>query len=300
MDALNRLPAVDGADARHAGHGVDPANKQDAVPVGRAANAADAAEPSGQPARRIEARGTPEARWQAWPDLRECPVIALDELVPPGARAVVVAPHPDDEVLACGGLLALRARGRLPSLVVGVTDGEASHAGCDGWRPAELARRRRRERALGLARLGGVSSIELALPDGEVRAHADLLAHRLGDLLDPTDVVFVTSRVDGHPDHEACARAVIDLATARRCRVVEMPVWLWHWAEPAQADVAWAHLRRLPLTAHARRCKRAAIEAHASQFEPMLGREAIVAPWALERLTRPFEYFFVEAAHDAR
>lgn len=250
--------------------------------------------------RLIQGAGTSEDSWLSWPGLDALPRTDADTLVPATHRAVVVAPHPDDEVLACGGLLALRARCNRPSLVIGVTDGEASHAGCEGWRPADLAQARRRERALGLARLGGVPSIELALPDGEVRAHADLLAQRLADLLRPTDVVFVTSRVDGHPDHEACAQVVIDVAAARRCRVVEMPVWLWHWAEPAQADVAWAHLGRLPLTAHARRCKRAAIEAHASQFEPLFGREAIVAPWALERLTRPFEYFFVKGGHDAR
>jgi hypothetical protein len=44
--------------------------------------------------------------------LADLPVTIAAQLVPPNSRAVIVAPHPDDEVLACGGLLQqLHAQG---------------------------------------------------------------------------------------------------------------------------------------------------------------------------------------------
>ena len=54
----------------------------------------------GAAGRAIRGDGTTEAEWNGWPGLARLPAIAAGELVPEGARAVVVAPHPDDEVLA--------------------------------------------------------------------------------------------------------------------------------------------------------------------------------------------------------
>lgn len=93
--------------------------------------------------RRIEGDGTPETAWRAWP-----PLAALPRLDPAGVRrALVVAPHPDDEVLGPGGTLAVLAAGGTAVAVLALTDGEASHPASDADR-AELggvgpARRRR-------------------------------------------------------------------------------------------------------------------------------------------------------------
>ncbi len=81
------------------------------------------------PTRPNRGPGTTEAEWEAWPGLHEVPAISLRALVPAGARAVMVAPHPDDEVLAVGGLLALLARAGAEVRVVAVTDGTASDGG---------------------------------------------------------------------------------------------------------------------------------------------------------------------------
>ena len=89
--------------------------------------------------RQIAGEGTPDAAWQAWHGLRQLPPVAAHELVTPGQRAIIVAPHPDDEVLACGGLLQLLAAQGTRTVVVAATDGDASHPGSAMYPPAPIA-----------------------------------------------------------------------------------------------------------------------------------------------------------------
>ena len=67
-----------------------------------------------------------------------------------GGHVVVVSPHPDDETLGVGGLLAeLLARG-WSVCVVAVTDGEAAHGRQVPSAARRLARRRRAEQEAAL------------------------------------------------------------------------------------------------------------------------------------------------------
>ena len=56
--------------------------------------------------RRIFGEGTSARDWESWAGLEELPRLEPGDLVPEGRRALIVAPHPDDEVLGTGGLLA--------------------------------------------------------------------------------------------------------------------------------------------------------------------------------------------------
>ena len=89
---------------------------------------------------RIEGEGTSGRVWQAWLPALACADMAHVAGLLPAQRLVVVAPHPDDEVLACGALIAMHARQGGEVLVVAVTDGEASHAEVSALRPGELQR----------------------------------------------------------------------------------------------------------------------------------------------------------------
>ena len=77
-----------------------------------------------QKARRIAGAATAESDWQSWLPLLHPPALDWAALVAGAQRLVVVAPHPDDELLACGGALAMQAVRGGHSLVIGVTDGE--------------------------------------------------------------------------------------------------------------------------------------------------------------------------------
>ena len=243
--------------------------------------------------RRIEGEGTPESSWQAWPILGELDEIILDEWLPVDTRLVVVAPHPDDEILACGGLMQLHAGRGGEILVVAVTDGERSHGEIDSPAKAELARVRVSESSEGLSRLGlgNVAAVRLGLPDGGV--HVDRLVAELARVLRPTDLAVATWVLDGHPDHEATGSAAADACAARHCRLAQAPVWMWHWAAPDDPRVPWRRLRRLPIPAPVHARKVHALAAHATQLEARDGLAGpVLGDAMLERLARRHEYFF--------
>lgn len=250
--------------------------------------------------RLIQGSGTAEPAWHSWLQSGGIHTCALEDWLPRNARLVVVAPHPDDEVLACGGLIATHRDQGGDIAVIAVTDGEASHPGSPQWQPQALAATRRSESLAGLQQLGvtGVAVRRLAIPDGGVAHHTLRLALRLQMLLRPSDLVLTTWRFDGHPDHDATGVAASLACSVVGCRLIEAPVWMWHWASPGDPFVPWHRLHRLPLTPPARERKQAALAAHASQLDPC-GRAdgAVLGPAIVARAWRADEYFFVEPAH---
>lgn len=243
----------------------------------------------------IQGEGTTEAQWNSWPGLAQLPTLTADQLVPPGARVLVVAPHPDDEVLSVGGLLAQLAHSGTPVQVVAVTDGTASHRGSNEWPAERLARERPREsraalRCLGIER----DPIRLGLPDGGLHELQGLLADRLLGLMQASDVVFTTWRRDGHPDHEATGDACVFAAARIGARLVEVPVWGWHWAAPGDARAPWHRARRLLLGPDAVARKRRALQAFVSQLLPdaSTGAEPILRATTVARAARDYEVFF--------
>lgn len=246
--------------------------------------------------RAIRGEGTTEAEWNGWPGLARLPEIDAQTLVPPGARAVVVAPHPDDEILSVGGLLAQLAASGAQVEVIAVTDGTASHSGSTEWPVERLAKTRPRESRVALQRLGlFVEPARLGLPDGGLKELRAMLAARLVSLLRPRDVVFTTWRQDGHPDHEATGQACAMAAASAGARLVEVPVWGWHWSRPGDVRVPWQHAFRLVLSEDAVRRKRAAVKAFTSQLrrDASTGSGPVLRATTLARAARPYEVMFL-------
>ena len=180
-------------------------------------------------------------------------------------RVVVVAPHPDDEIIGAAGLMRLaRQTGRRVDIVA-VTDGEASHARSKRITPADLRRRRLHERvtALRCCRLDGVAVHRLRLPDGDVDRHVDTLAAALERWTDADTVLVAPSSDDGHPDHEATSAAA-RLACRTGGALWEMPIW----ARVTDAATAGPidHVVELGTFAAA---KRRAIACFVSQIHPL-------------------------------
>ncbi|MFK3737318.1 PIG-L deacetylase family protein [Massilia sp. TN1-12] len=248
--------------------------------------------------RHIAGLGTPAHAWRDDAALARVPAVGLDDLVPRGARAVVVAPHPDDEILSCGALLHLLGQHGRPFAVVAVTDGEGSHAGSSEWPVERLRATRPRESLAALDSLGIAAPrlVRLHVPDGGVTAAEEDVAWRLAALLQPGDVVVTTWRYDGHPDHEATARACAAAARAVGATLLEVPVWGWHWSAPGDGAIPFDRARKLSLPPELVERKRAAMACFHSQLtvDSSTGATPIVFPQALERLLNPYELYLHE------
>lgn len=247
----------------------------------------------------IVGQGTSLHQWQASWHLAQLPCVDIAQLVPDGHRAVIIAPHPDDEVLGCGGLLQGLAELDRALLLISVTDGSASHPGSRRWPVERLQVVRPQESAHALRRLGlplhSLKWLRAGFPDSRVASRETALGQFIERHLKPGDVVFTTWREDGHCDHEAVGRASAKAARAVGATLLELPVWTWHWATPEDCQVPWHRARKVPLTPEAVARKRHAIHAFASQLEgdPQIGLPPVLAPYVLDRLLQPFEVVFL-------
>ncbi|MDQ8030740.1 MAG: PIG-L family deacetylase [Bordetella sp.] len=243
-------------------------------------------------ARRIVGAGTPEAAWQDWLRAHPLPAQSARELAG-GSRTVhVLAPHPDDEILGCAGIMRQLAGLGLDVQVWAVTDGEASHPDSPRYPGDALAEIRTRESRRALRALGiPARRARLRLPDGGVSANEAALTERLADRLEAGDLVLGTWSLDGHPDHEAVGRAGRRAALRARCRYFDVPIWGWHWAAPERGELPADRACRIPLAPDDLQAKRLAVQRFRSQLEPDpdTGRPPILPAFALERLLRPFE-----------
>ncbi len=127
-------------------------------------------------------------------------------------RALVFAPHPDDEVFGCGGLLAFQTREGAAVRVVVLSDGTA---GDPLARERDIVETRQAESRAAGAELGLCDYRFLGLPDGELSSVADL-PQRLMKELDEfaPELVYGPSPQELHPDHRATSRAVIAALSA--------------------------------------------------------------------------------------
>lgn len=122
----------------------------------------------------------------------------------PGGRVLVLAAHPDDEAIGCGGALVLHHQQGDRIKVLFVTDG----AGFDEGNK-RLVRVRRSE-ARQAARIIGVDELEFwDYPDGRLSSMGDGLDERLAALLERERpaVVYRPLAHDPHPDHRRLAEA---------------------------------------------------------------------------------------------
>jgi LmbE family N-acetylglucosaminyl deacetylase len=128
---------------------------------------------------------------------------------------LVVAPHMDDEGLACGGLIALLAQKARVHVVL-ATDGTKSPAPIILWldeAPPDLGNTRMGESRAALDVLGvPPENVHfLGLPEARLQNHLPALQERLARLIAAVRpaTILMPFRYDRHPDHLAVNHAVI-------------------------------------------------------------------------------------------
>jgi LmbE family N-acetylglucosaminyl deacetylase len=241
--------------------------------------------------------GPSEASWQSWMNL-----VMVRPLEPLQAnRVVVVAPHPDDEVLGAGGLMQEALQRGIPLELIAVTDGEASHPHLSDAQALDLASVRRQESLVALQRLGWREPVitRLGIPDGQVGQKRQELRDALRDLVRPGDLCVSPWTRDGHPDHNACGEAVVKAAREVGARALGYLVWAWHWAQTDDSDIPWGSCRRLDLSRRATALKRWSSTAFESQIRSLGPSEAdavILPATVLRRFWRSYEIFVDEEA----
>jgi LmbE family N-acetylglucosaminyl deacetylase len=232
------------------------------------------------------------------------PLHCITEIL--AGSVLIVAPHPDDETLGCGGAITLlRSLGKTVNVLV-MSDGTQSHPNSRQCPALALKNLREAETRCAMATLGVEDShiTFFQLPDGAIpqvgspsfeaavfQCHSHLVVAR-------PNIIFVPWRLDPHPDHRATwqiVRAAIDQA-ALGSRVLEYPIWDWDSAQrqlsPQGAIQAW----RLDITAVVE-VKQQAIAAYRSQTTDLINDDPAgfrLTPQMLSNFAQPWEVYLEE------
>jgi LmbE family N-acetylglucosaminyl deacetylase len=230
---------------------------------------------------------------------REAPFYPV-EAITGGAPILVLAPHPDDESLGFGGLIAGAVEQRTEVHVAVLTDGAASHPGSRTYPPERLKRLREAETCAAAAELGVDADrvVFLAAPDAAAPTGGpafELLVGRLEQIIADRRIrlLLTTWRHDPHCDHAAAALLAAAVARATGVRSLAAPVWGWTLAEDHRLPGPIPAAMRLDITAHLA-AKRRAITAHVSQTTDLIGDSADgfrIQPDFLAQFDRPWEVY---------
>ncbi len=207
--------------------------------------------------------------------VRQLPVVDLAKLIK-NRPLLVVAPHPDDESLGCGGLIAETIRFGGQVHVVIVTDGAGSHPR-SRTHPRDRLRSVRRSETLEAAAVLGMSAEQVSfldLPDGhaprfgrDARAVGQRVASLARELA--TETIFTSWNYDTHPDHVAAYGYARMAAERMEGALFSYPVWAWML--PKSTVMPNLALKGFSIDIeHSMATKRAAVLKHRSQTTSMI------------------------------
>jgi N-acetylglucosamine malate deacetylase 1 len=165
-------------------------------------------------------------------------------LVVSNKKAIVFAPHQDDETFGCGGTIALKHSQGVPVKVVFLTDG---HLGRPEWvKPQEIIKLRQQEAIDALSNLGIKSSeitfvgeIDGSLSQLEQAPRQKLITELIAILQSfKAEEIYVPHNKDGHPDHEATYELVRSAIEQARidAELLQYPIWAF-WRKPSDSTL---------------------------------------------------------------
>ncbi|HTZ69191.1 MAG TPA: PIG-L deacetylase family protein [Acetobacteraceae bacterium] len=214
-------------------------------------------------------------------------------------RTLVLAPHPDDESLGCGGAIAQLCRAGRPPLVAILTNGAGSHPNSRTMPPAALRRLRQTEAAHAVATLGLLPSRDLVfldLPDTAAPHEGDAFERaiaRVASIAEHCATICAPWHGDPHNDHLSAHLIAVGAARLRHLRHLAYPVWGWCLSPDTAIMQQQVHGWRLDIRANLR-AKRAAIAAHRSQYGQVITDDPAGFTLPRELLaacTQPYEVF---------
>jgi LmbE family N-acetylglucosaminyl deacetylase len=222
-------------------------------------------------------------------------------------RVLVVAPHPDDETLGCGGAISLLRRKGYDVRVLVISDGTLSHPNSRKYPAHALQSIRARETQMALRILGvNKSAITfLGLKDGSIPTltaanfpNAKALCQNYLRAARP-DTIFLPWRFDPHPDHRATWQLLkaAMLGLGLTPQMLEYPIWDWDRQQQKKVpDLDRISGWRLDISAAVDR-KLQAIGAYRSQLGLLIDDDPngfCLTPELLTNFTRPWEVYFEE------
>ncbi|MDI6602650.1 MAG: PIG-L family deacetylase [Patescibacteria group bacterium] len=124
-------------------------------------------------------------------------------------RILVIAPHPDDDLIGCGGSMAMHLEKGNEVFVIYVTNGDAA---CQQFPPDEFTKIRKEE-TLNAGRCLGLKVENLFFLDEQPwRINEEKTRFELLDLIRQIrpDVCYIPHSSDAHLDHRATHRAALE------------------------------------------------------------------------------------------
>ena len=212
---------------------------------------------------------------------------------------LVLAPHPDDESLGCGGLIAQACAAGAQVHVAILTDGAGSHPNSRDYPPARLKALRETEAAEAVATLGLPPNRLhfLGYPDTAAPLRGPALlqaAQRLARLAAEHDIATVLSswEHDPHCDHVSAHRIAALASALGGFQLMSYAVWGWTLGPDTWLPRERISGLRLDISPNLP-AKRRAIACHRSQTGMIADDPAgFELPQALLDLcNRPFEAF---------
>ncbi len=198
--------------------------------------------------------------------------------------ALVLAPHPDDEVLGCGGAIVRHVDAGDPVHVVILTDG--GHREEVGSDPDAYVAQRQQESLDAAALLGYGAPTFWGLPDRGIAYGERLVSRLVTTILSiEADLIYAPSLFELHPDHRTLGMAAAEAVRrcGRACRLV-----LYEVSAPLRPNLL------LDISDLVER-KRAAIACFASQLERQRYDAHILALNRFRTYTLPKEVIAAEA-----
>lgn len=184
---------------------------------------------------------------------------------------LILAPHPDDEILGCAGLIARLVRlGNAPEVVI-LSGGGGSHRGCCDLDEDTLIAQRRNltlkaAEAVGLPE-GHIHFLDFT--DGSISSEDAENFRRLKEIFDRVKpaAVFVPHSGEGWPDHLAARRMGLELADelTEGLAIYEYCVWMWYYNV---RHLDWRNALTLKMTREEHSRKLAAMNIYTKALAP--------------------------------